>query len=143
LPRLRSRRCTRFVFTGPCPGAGDAAFAALAHDGTGSLFVFGNGFFIGRRVQLATLAARDCIPASYSTRDYVEADGLMSYGPNLADMFRQAGIHAGAIVKGAKPADLPVVQSSRFEFVINLQTVKALGLEVPPKLLALADEVVE
>jgi putative ABC transport system substrate-binding protein len=121
----------------------DAAFVAFAQEPFQALFVFGDGFFVSRRVQLATLAVRDRIPASFSVREYAAAGGFMSYGPNLADMFRQAGIYAGAIVKGAKPSDLPVVQSSKFEFVINLQTANSLGLEVPPMLLALADEVIQ
>jgi putative ABC transport system substrate-binding protein len=121
----------------------DAAFAAFGQERFQALFVFGDGFFVSRRVQLATLAVRDRIPACFSVREYTAAGGLMSYGTNLADMFRQAGIYAGAIVKGAKPSDLPVVQSSKFEFVINLQTAKSLGLEVPPMLLALADEVIQ
>jgi putative ABC transport system substrate-binding protein len=121
----------------------DAAFAAFGQERFQALFVFGDGFFVSRRVQLATLAVRDRIPACFSVREYAAAGGLMSYGTNLADMFRQAGIYAGAIVKGAKPSDLPVVQSSKFEFVINLQTAKSLGLEVPPMLLALADEVIQ
>jgi putative ABC transport system substrate-binding protein len=121
----------------------DAAFAAFGQERFQALFVFGDGFFVSRRVQLATLAVRDRLPASFSVREYAAAGGLMSYGTNLADMFRQAGIYAGAIVKGAKPSDLPVVQSSKFEFVINLQTANSLGLEVPPMLLALADEVIQ
>jgi putative tryptophan/tyrosine transport system substrate-binding protein len=121
----------------------DAAFADFAQERFQALFVFGDGFFVSRRVQLATLAVRDRIPASFSVSEYSAAGGLMSYGPSLSDMFRQAGVYAGAIVKGAKPADLPVVQSSKFEFVINLQTAKSLGLAVPPMLLAIADEVIE
>jgi len=131
------------VFRAGTSGEIDAAFAALTQEHFEALFAFGDGFLIGRRVQLATLAARDRIPASYSTREYVAAGGLMSYGTNLAEVFRQAGVYAGSILKGAKPADLPVVQSSKFELVINLQTAKALGLDVPPMLLALADEVIE
>jgi putative ABC transport system substrate-binding protein len=99
--------------------------------------------FTNRRVQLANLAARDRIPASYSQRVSVEAGGLMSYGTDLADMFRQVGVYTGNILKGAKPADLPVVQSSKFEFVINLQTATLLGIEVPETLLATADEVIQ
>ena len=121
----------------------DSAFAAFAQERFQTLFVFADGFFVSRRVQLATLAVRDRIPASFSVREYSVAGGLMSYGPRLSDIFRQVGVYAGAIVKGAKPADLPVVQSSKFEFVINLQTARSIGLEVPPMLLALADEVIE
>jgi putative ABC transport system substrate-binding protein len=121
----------------------DAAFASLARERPDALFVAPDGFFISHRVQLVTLAARDRIPASYSSRTVVAAGGLMSYSTDIADMFRQVGVYAGNILKGTKPADLPVVQSTRFEFVINLQTARALGIEVPPDMLTIADEVIE
>jgi putative ABC transport system substrate-binding protein len=121
----------------------DAAFEALARERPDALFVGANGFFGSRRVQIATLAARDRIPAAYPQRDDVVAGGLMSYGTNRTDTIRQVGVYTGAILKGAKPADLPVVQSTRFEFVINLQTARALGLTIPETLLATADEVIQ
>ena len=121
----------------------DAAFATLARERPDALFVAPDAFFTSRRVQFATLTARDRIPATYSQRDLVDSGGLMSYGTDLADAFRQVGVYTGKILKGAKPADLPVLQSTKFEFVINLQTARALGIEVPSGVLAIADEVIE
>ena len=121
----------------------DAAFAALARERPDALFVAADAFFTSRRGQLATLTARDRIPAAYGVRELVEAGGLMSYGTELADMFRQLGVYTGDILKGAKPGDLPVLQSTKFELVINASTARMLGLTVPDKLLATADEVIE
>jgi putative ABC transport system substrate-binding protein len=121
----------------------DAAFATLARERLDALFVAVDGLFISRSVQLINLAARERIPATYSGRAAVTVGGLMSYGTNGADSIRQVGVYTGSILKGAKPADLPVVQSTRFQFVINLQTAKLLGIEVPPGLLAITDEVIE
>ena len=121
----------------------DAAFATLARERPDALFVTGDAFFVSRRVQLATLTAHDRIPAIYSIRDHVAAGGLMSYGTDLADMFHQVGFYAGTILKGAKPADLPVLQTTKFEFVINRTTAKALGLTIPASVLSIADEVIE
>jgi putative ABC transport system substrate-binding protein len=121
----------------------DAAFATLARGRPDALFVAPDAFFSSRAVQFATLTTRDRIPTAYAQRDFVAAGGLMSYGTDLADMFHQVGVYTGRILKGAKPADLPVVQSTKFEFVINLQTARALGIEVSQGLLSIADEVIE
>jgi putative tryptophan/tyrosine transport system substrate-binding protein len=121
----------------------DAAFATLARERPEALFVAPDGFFVSCHVQFATLAARDKIPTTHSTRDFVAAGGLMSYGTNGPDIFHQVGVYTGSILKGAKPADLPVVQSTKFELVINLTTAKALGIEVPETLLATADELIK
>src|SRR5215471_16239126 len=121
----------------------DAGFAAIARERADALFVGPDAYFHGRRVQFVTLAARNGIPANYSSRDYPEVGGLMSYDTDNSDSVRQVGVYAGKILNGAKPADLPVIQSTKFEFVINVQTARALGLTVPSSLLARADEVIE
>jgi putative ABC transport system substrate-binding protein len=121
----------------------DAAFATFVRERPDALFVGGDPFFNSRRVQLVHLATLHKVPATYSQRQYAEIGGLMSYGTNVADAFRQVGVYAGRLLKGAKPADLPVVQASKFELVINAQTARMLGLTVPTTLLASADEVIE
>jgi putative tryptophan/tyrosine transport system substrate-binding protein len=121
----------------------DAAFAELEQERPDALFVGSGTLFTGRRVQLTQWAAHHRMPASYAGREFVEAGGLMSYGSNLLDAHRQIGVYAGRILKGAKPADLPVVQSSKFELIINAQTARVLGITVPPVLLSTADEVIE
>jgi ABC-type uncharacterized transport system substrate-binding protein len=121
----------------------DAAFASFARERPDALFIAPDGFFVSRAVQFATLTARDKIPAALPQRDMVAAGGLMSYGTDLDDMYHQVGLYTGSILKGSKPGDLPVLQSTKFEFVINLQTARALGIDVPSGLLSIADEVIE
>ena len=121
----------------------DAAFAAMARERVDALFIAPDGFLASRSSQFATLTARDKIPASNFSSEAAAAGLLMSYGTSIADVFRQVGVYTGSILKGAKPGDLPVLQSTKFEFVINLQTARSLGLEIPPTLLARADEVIE
>jgi putative ABC transport system substrate-binding protein len=124
-------------------GAIEDAFATLTRQRADALIVGADGYFFRRRVQLATLAARHGLPTVFTTREYAEAGGLMSYGTSLPEAFRMTGLYTARILKGAKPADLPVVQSTKFDFVINIPTARALGLTVPPMLLASADEVSE
>jgi putative tryptophan/tyrosine transport system substrate-binding protein len=131
------------VFNASTSGEIDAAFSSFARERPDALFVGGDAFFNGRRVQLVNTAAHHRIPATYSAREFPEVGGLMSYGGNVSDAYRQVGVYAGRILKGAKPADLPVVQSSKFELVINAQTARTLGRTVPPSVLAVADEVIE
>jgi putative ABC transport system substrate-binding protein len=121
----------------------DAAFAAFVREQVDALFIGPGGVFSNRRVHIANQAMRHGIPATYSQREFPEIGGLMSYGTNLTDSWRQVGIYAGRVLKGAKPADLPVVQSTKLELVINAQTARLLGLTIPPGVLAIADEVIE
>jgi putative ABC transport system substrate-binding protein len=131
------------VLTAGTIGDIDRAFASLAEKRTECLFVAPGVFFANRRVQLATLATRHAVPTIYASRDFVEVGGLMSYGSVTGVTIRQVGVYVGRILKGEKPADLPVLRASKFELVINLQTARTLGITVPPGLLAIADEVIE
>ena len=121
----------------------DTAFAALVRERADALFVSPGGLFNSRRVQMGTMAARHAVPMTSATREIAEAGGLMSYGPNLADAWRFVGVYAGRVLKGARPTELPVEQVSKFELVINHQTARMLGLEIPAGVLAIADEVIE
>ena len=121
----------------------DAAFESLAHERPDVLFVSSGPFFSTRRLQLSQWATRHALPAVFAGREYAEAGGLISYGASLFDAYRQAGVYTGRILKGAKPADLPVLQSTKLELVVNVQTARILGIQVPPSLLSIADEVIE
>jgi putative tryptophan/tyrosine transport system substrate-binding protein len=131
------------VLNASTSGEIDAAFATLVRERPDALFVGSDAFFNNRRVQLVHLASRHAVPTTYGGRDFAVAGGLISYGADITDAYREVGVYAGRILKGAKPADLPVVQSSKFELVINHQTARMLGLTIPPGMLARADEVIE
>ena len=139
----RSLKFTLVILKASNPEQIDTAFAAVVRQRAGALIVSTDGYLFSRREQIVTLAARDKVPAIYDRRGYATAGGLVSYGTDLAGAYRQIGVYAGRILKGEKPADLPVVQPTKFELVVNLKTAKALGIELPGQVLALADEVIE
>jgi putative tryptophan/tyrosine transport system substrate-binding protein len=143
VPAARAMGLQIQVFNASTSREIEGVFATLARERPDALFVGGDAFFDSRRLQLSLQAMRLPVPASYSGREYAEAGGLMSYGSDVRDAYRQIGVYAGRILKGTKPADLPVIQASKLELVINHQTARMLGLEVPPSLLARADEVIE
>jgi putative ABC transport system substrate-binding protein len=132
-----------FLFKASTPAEIDAAFPDFTRERVDALFIAADGFYTSRGVQFATLAVRDRLPATCFAREMAEAGVLMSYSTSLAEMFRQVGVYTGSILKGIKPADLPILQATKFEFVIDLQTARCLGVDVPPTLLARADEVIE
>ena len=142
-PVARAMRLQILVVNASTSREIDAAFATFVREQVDALLIGPSGFFTSRRVHIANLAMRHGIPATYSQREFPEIGGLLSYGTNLTDTWRQVGVYAGRVLKGAKPADLPVVQSTKFELVINAQTARLLGLTIPPGLLAIADEVIE
>src|SRR6516164_4845260 len=140
---VHSVGCNLIVLNASTEGEIDAAFVELARQRPGGLIVTGDPFFVSRREKLVTSAAQHAVPAIYVQREFAVAGGLIGYGTNITDAYREAGIYTGRILKGAKPGDLPVVRPTKFDFVINLKTAKALGLDIPPTLLALASEVIE
>jgi putative tryptophan/tyrosine transport system substrate-binding protein len=142
-PAARAMGMQIKILNASTSGEINAAFATFVHERPDALHVSPDGLFTTRRVQLTHLTTRHAIPAIYWSREFAEVGGLMSYGSNQSDNYRQVGVYTGRILKGAKPADLPVVQASKFELVINAETARTLGLTVPPTLLAIADEVIE
>jgi len=142
-PAARAMGLQIQVLSASTSGEINAAFATFVRDRPDALFINLDPFFTSRRVQLSTLAARHAVPMTSGNRLITEAGGLMSYGTNIPDAYRQMGIYAGRILKGAKPAELPVVQSTKFELVINAETARMLGITMPDKLLVVADEVIE